>query len=60
LTHASGDVAAAERALVIGALEAAIAERRSTPRAAVEAFDDGEAGAAGAAWTSHAGRPLSC
>jgi hypothetical protein len=41
LIRASGDADAAERALVAGALRAAIAERQPTPRELVEPLDDG-------------------
>jgi hypothetical protein len=41
LTHASGDVDAAEQALVVGALRAAIAERQPTPRELAEPLDRG-------------------
>jgi hypothetical protein len=41
LTHAAGDVGAAERALVVGSLRAAIAERQSTPRELIEPLEGG-------------------
>ena len=41
LTTASGDIGAAERALALGALRAAVAERQPTPRELLEPFDDG-------------------
>jgi SEC-C motif len=41
LTHATGDAEAAERALVVGSLRAAIAERQSTPRELVEPLERG-------------------
>jgi hypothetical protein len=41
VTHASGDVEAAERALVVGSLRAAIAERQSTPRELIEPVEGG-------------------
>jgi hypothetical protein len=41
LTFAAGDVKAAERAVVIGALKAAIAERQPTPRELMEPLESG-------------------
>ena len=41
LTRASGDVDAAERALVVGALRAAVAERQPTPHELVEPLEGG-------------------
>jgi hypothetical protein len=41
LTHASGDPTAAERALVLGALEVGVAERSRTPRSSAEAVESG-------------------
>lgn len=41
LVHASGDADAAERALLAGALRAAIAERQPTPRELVEPLEGG-------------------
>jgi hypothetical protein len=41
LTFAAGDVGAAERALIVGSLRAAIAERQSTPRELVAPLEGG-------------------
>src|SRR5687767_7081855 len=40
LTTAAGDVDAAERGLVVGALRATVAERQPTPRELIEPLDD--------------------
>jgi hypothetical protein len=41
LTTAAGDIGPAERALAVGALRAAVAERQPTPRELLEPFEDG-------------------
>jgi hypothetical protein len=46
LTHAAGDAAAAERALVLGALEVAVAERSPTPHGVLELVERGRPRAA--------------